>query len=86
MVQLAALCGSIIGRFLPAATLLKNSDVVAMAAAAGLASVYHAPLASAIFVAEVAFGISALQRLIPLVISAAVSVMTLWWLGDRSAL
>lgn len=86
MVQLAALCGSIMGRFLPAATLLKNCDVVAMAAAAGLASVYHAPLASAIFVAEVAFGISALQRLIPLVISAAVSVMTLWWLGYRSAL
>ncbi len=57
-----------------------------MAAAAGLSSVYHAPLASAIFVAEIAFGISALQRLIPLVVSSAVAVMTMWALGFRNAL
>lgn len=86
MVQLSALCGSAIGRLLPASLNLKNSDVVAMAAAAGLASVYHAPLASAIFVAEIAFGISALQRLIPLIIAAATAVMTMWTLGFRSAL
>lgn len=86
MVQLSALCGSIIGKFLPASLNLKNSDIVAMAAAAGLSSVYHAPLASAIFVAEIAFGISALQRLIPLIISSAVAVMTMWTLGFRSAL
>ena len=86
MVQLSALCGSMIGKFLPASLNLKNSDVVAMAAAAGLSSVYHAPLASAIFVAEIAFGISALQRLIPLIISSAVAVMTMWTLGFRSAL
>lgn len=86
MVQLSALCGSLIGKFLPASLNLKNSDVVAMAAAAGLSSVYHAPLASAIFVAEIAFGISALQRLIPLIISSAVAVMTMWTLGFRSAL
>ncbi|MCW0335104.1 Voltage-gated ClC-type chloride channel ClcB [Pantoea ananatis] len=86
MVQLAALCGSIIGRVLPGALQLKNSDVVAMAAAAGLSSVYHAPLASAIFVAEIAFGMSALQRLIPLVVSSSVAVMTMWTLGFRNAL
>ena len=86
MVQLSALCGSIIARCLPVRIYLKNGDVVAMAAAAGLASVYHAPLASAIFVAEVAFGISALQRLIPLVIASGTSVMTMWLLGYRSAL
>ncbi|ARF51562.1 chloride channel protein [Pantoea stewartii] len=86
MVQLAALCGSMIGRLLPPGVQLKNSDVVAMAAAAGLSSVYHAPLASAIFVAEIAFGISALQRLIPLVVSSAVAVMTMWALGFRNAL
>lgn len=86
MVQLSALCGSILGRFVPVSLQLKNSDVVAMAAAAGLASVYHAPLASAIFVAEVAFGISALQRLIPLVVAAGTSVMTMWLLGYRSPL
>lgn len=86
MVQLSALCGSILGRLIPTSLSLKNTDLVAMAAAAGLASVYHAPLASAIFVAEVAFGISALQRLIPLVIAAGTSVMTMWLLGYRSPL
>jgi len=86
MVQLSALCGSVLGRWIPASLNLKNSDVVAMAAAAGLSSVYHAPLASAIFVAEIAFGISALQRLIPLVIASSVAVMAMWSLGFRNAL
>jgi CIC family chloride channel protein len=86
MVQLSALCGSVLGRWMPASLNMKNSDVVAMAAAAGLSSVYHAPLASAIFVAEIAFGISALQRLIPLVIASSVAVMTMWSLGFRNAL
>jgi len=86
MVQLSALCGSVLGRWMPASLNLKNSDVVAMAAAAGLSSVYHAPLASAIFVAEIAFGISALQRLIPLVIASSVAVMAMWSLGFRNAL
>ena len=86
MVQLSALSGSLLGRWLPASLNLRNSDIVAMAAAAGLSSVYHAPLASAIFVAEIAFGISALQRLIPLIVSSAVAVMTMWALGFRNAL
>ena len=83
MVQLSALSGSLMGRWFPQ---MRNSDIVAMAAAAGLSSVYHAPLASAIFVAEIAFGISALQRLIPLIVASAVAVMTMWSLGFRSAL
>ncbi len=86
MVQLAALSGSLMGRWLFKSATLKNSDVVAMAATAGLASVYHAPLAAAIFVAEIGFGISAIQRLIPLVVSAAVAVLTMWALGYRSAI
>jgi len=86
MVQLSALSGSLLGRWLPKSLNMRNSDIVAMAAAAGLSSVYHAPLASAIFVAEIAFGISALQRLIPLIVSSAVAVMTMWTLGYRSAL
>ncbi|KOC89818.1 chloride channel protein, partial [Winslowiella iniecta] len=86
MVQLSALCGSMMGRYCFKSLALKNSDVVAMAAAAGLSSVYHAPLASAIFVAEIAFGISALQRLIPLIIASAVAVLTMWSLGYRSAI
>lgn len=83
MVQLSALSGSLMGRWFPQ---MRNSDIVAMAAAAGLSSVYHAPLASAIFVAEIAFGISALQRLIPLLVASAVAVMTMWSLGFTSAL
>jgi len=83
MVQLSALSGSLLGRWFPQ---MRNSDIVAMAAAAGLSSVYHAPLASAIFVAEIAFGISALQRLIPLIVASAVAVMTMWALGFRNAL
>lgn len=86
MVQLSALAGSLMGRFCFKSLPLKNTDVVAMAAAAGLSSVYHAPLASAIFVAEIAFGISALQRLIPLIISAGVAVLTMSALGYRSAI
>lgn len=86
MVQLSALCGSLMGRLCFKNLPLKNTDVVAMAAAAGLSSVYHAPLASAIFVAEIAFGISALQRLIPLIISSGVAVLTMWTLGYRSAI
>lgn len=86
MVQLSALCGSIMGRYAFPRLALRNSDVVAMAASAGLASVYHAPLASAIFVAEIAFGVFALQRLIPLIIASAVGVMTMWSLGFHSTL
>lgn len=86
MVQLSALSGSLMGRLSVIRKLsLKNSDVVAMAAAAGLSSVYHAPLASAIFVAEIAFGISSLQRLIPLIIASAAAVLNMWMLGYRSA-
>lgn len=86
MVQLSALAGSLMGRWCFKSLPLKNSDVVAMAAAAGLSSVYHAPLASAIFVAEIAFGISAMQRLIPLIIASGVAVLTMWSLGHRSAM
>ncbi|MBK4725097.1 chloride channel protein [Pantoea agglomerans] len=86
MVQLSALAGSLMGRWWFRSLPLKNSDVVAMAAAAGLSSVYHAPLASAIFVAEIAFGISAMQRLIPLIIASGVAVLTMWSLGHRSAM
>jgi Chloride channel protein EriC len=86
MVQLAALCGSWLGRIVPKRFALANSDMVAMAAAAGLASVYHAPLASTIFVAEIAFGISALQRTIPIMLSAVTAVLTMWLLGFRSPL
>ncbi|MFZ4835247.1 chloride channel protein [Rouxiella sp. Mn2063] len=75
MVQLAAMSGSLFARF-SRFTFLRQSDVIAMAAAGGLAAVYHAPFAGALFVAEIAFGVTAVQRLIPLFISASVAVLT----------
>jgi CIC family chloride channel protein len=75
MVQLSALSGSLLaqGARLPT---VRRGDIIAMAAAGGLAAVYHAPLAGALFIAEIAFGVTAVQRLIPLFISAAVAVLT----------
>lgn len=85
MVQLSALSGSLLGRFsrFPG---LHQSDVIAMAAAGGLAAVYHAPLAGALFVAEIAFGVTAVQRLIPLFISASVAVLTVRSITDYEPL
>lgn len=57
-----------------------------MAAAGGLAAVYHAPFAGALFVAEIAFGVTAVQRLIPLFISASVAVLTVRSLTDYAPL
>lgn len=86
MVQLSALSGSLMARWVFKGVALKNSDIVAMAAAAGLSSVYHAPLASAIFVAEIAFGITAMQRLIPLIISSVVAVLAMSASGHDAAI
>jgi CIC family chloride channel protein len=86
MVQLSALCGGWLGKFVFRIPASRIADVVAMAAAGGLAAVYHAPLAASIFVAEIAFGVTALQRIIPLITAAGVAVATMWLLGFRSAL
>lgn len=86
MVQLSALIGSLLARLVPRRLAMANSDIVAMAAAAGLASVYHAPLAAVVFVTEIAFGISALQRTLPIMFAAGSAVLTTWLLGFRSPL
>lgn len=86
MVQLAALAGSLVGKHLLKLPVYRRGDIIAMAAAGGLASVYHAPLASAIFVAEIAFGVTALQRVIPLIIASGSAMIALWLLGYRSPL
>jgi CIC family chloride channel protein len=85
MVQLSALSGSLLGRF-SRLRALHQSDLIAMAAAGGLAAVYHAPLAGALFVAEIAFGVTAVQRLIPLFISASVAVLTVRSVTDYEPL
>jgi chloride channel protein, CIC family len=70
MVQITALAGSLCRRLLPVKLNISTIDSVAMAATAGLAAVYHAPLAAALFISEIAFGTFAVQRVIPLILAA----------------
>lgn len=76
MVQLAALCASLLGRVLrlePATLRL----LVACGAAAGISSAYNAPIAGVFFVAEIVFGSLVLQNFGPMVIASAVANVTM---------
>ncbi|NKF22874.1 ClcB-like voltage-gated chloride channel protein [Solimonas sp. C16B3] len=83
MVQLAALSGSLTGRRWADLTTLRLCT--ACGAAAGLASVYHTPLAGAMFVAEVVLGSITVEGLIPLFASAAAATFTMHALGNGGA-
>lgn len=75
MVQLSALIGSLVGRALHRdAGRLRL--LVACGAAAGLASAYNAPLAGALFVAEVILGTIAMESFGPLIIASVVANAT----------
>jgi CIC family chloride channel protein len=71
MVLLSAMAASVIGRRIGGAVDLRL--VVSCGAAAGLAAAYHAPLASAMFVAEILLGSLALSRIGPVVVAAVIS-------------
>lgn len=76
MVQLAALAGSLIGRWVhfdpPRLRLL-----VACGAAAGITSAYSAPIAGAFFVTEIVLGSIAMESFGPVVVSSVVANITM---------
>lgn len=76
MVQLAAMCASIIGRAF-------NFDarrlrlLVACGAAAGITAAYNAPIAGAFFVTEIILGSFAMESFGPVVVAAVVANITM---------
>lgn len=84
MVLLAALLASALGRGLGRTVDLRL--VVSCGAAAGLAAAYQAPLAGAVFVAEILLGSLALAQLGPVVVAAVMSYGVTVAMGERSVL
>ena len=84
MVQLAAMFGSVVGRFLKLPRNLSQT-LVACGATAGIASAYNAPIAGAVFVPEVGMGFSSKTLLGTLIISSVVADMVVRWLLNLDA-
>lgn len=84
MIHISSLAASLFGRFIyvkPERLRL----LVACGAAAGVAAAYGAPLAGAIFVAEIVLGVMSIQTLGPLLVAAATSNITMRLSGHYRA-
>lgn len=75
MVQLSAMLASLVGRMarLPTPRL---QLMVACGAAAGIASAYNAPIAGALFVAEIVLGSISMESFGPLIVSSVLATIT----------
>jgi CIC family chloride channel protein len=82
MVQLSAMAASWIGRTAKFST-PRLQLLVACGAAAGIASAYNAPVAGALFVAEIVLGSIAMESFGPLIFSSVIATVTVRaFLGD----
>ncbi len=75
MVQLSAMLGSGLCRVLKFPTPQRRT-MVACGAAAGIASAYNAPLAAAVFVAELVIGTIEFESMAPIIVSAVIANAT----------